>query len=90
MEDAQIKKCDGIADQLDKCPEVAGVAANNGCPEESGVLVNEVVYFNTDQYIVLAQYNQLLNKVAETLKDNPGIRISVEGHTDSRKARIII
>ncbi len=81
------KDNDGIADQLDKCPEVAGVAANNGCPEESGVLVNEVVYFNTDQYIVLAQYNQLLNKVAETLKDNPGIRISVEGHTDSRESK---
>lgn len=81
------KDNDGIADPQDKCPEVAGVAANNGCPAESGVLVNEVVYFNTDQHIVIAQYNQLLNKVAETLRDNPGIRISVEGHTDSRESK---
>jgi hypothetical protein len=24
---------DGINDELDKCPDVAGIAANDGCPE---------------------------------------------------------
>lgn len=81
------KDNDGVPDNVDRCPEVAGSTANFGCPEEEKVLVNEVVYFNTDGAIVIAKYNQLLNKVAETLKDNPGIRVSVEGHTDSRESK---
>ena len=82
------KDGDGVADNQDKCPEVKGTLANNGCPEEAKVLVDEVVYFNTDEWIVIAKYNQLLNKVAETLRDNPGIRITVEGHTDSRESKM--
>jgi OmpA-OmpF porin, OOP family len=50
--------------------------------------VNELVHFNTDAAIVIAEYNQLLNKIAETLKDNPGIRVAVEGHTDSRESKM--
>jgi outer membrane protein OmpA-like peptidoglycan-associated protein/opacity protein-like surface antigen len=82
------KDKDGVADQEDKCPDVAGTIANSGCPEEEKILVNEVVYFNTDGAIVIAKYNQLLNKVAETLRDNPGIRVAVEGHTDSRESKM--
>jgi len=82
------KDNDGVADNLDRCPDVAGTAANEGCPEEAKVLVDEVVYFRTDEWIVIAEYNQLLNKVAETMKDNPGIRIAVEGHTDSRESKM--
>ena len=26
---------DGVADDVDNCPTVAGTAANNGCPEET-------------------------------------------------------
>ena len=87
LEGCPDKDGDGVADYLDKCPEVAGSLANNGCPLEEKVLVNEVVYFNTDNAIVIASYNQLLNKISETLKDNPGIRISVDGHTDSRESK---
>jgi len=78
---------DGVADSEDKCPDVAGSKSSQGCPEIAGVLVNETVYFNTDKYIVIAEYNQLLHKIAETLRDNPGIRIRVEGHTDSRESK---
>jgi outer membrane protein OmpA-like peptidoglycan-associated protein len=82
------KDNDGIADYQDKCPGVAGTLANGGCPEESKVFVDEVVYFNTDEYIVIAKYNQLLNKIAETMRDNPGIRVTVDGHTDSRESKM--
>jgi len=78
---------DGVADHLDKCPDVKGTASNNGCPEESKALVDDIVYFDTDEWVVIAKYNQMLNKVAEILRDNPGIRVSVEGHTDSRESK---
>jgi OmpA-OmpF porin, OOP family len=81
------KDNDGVPDNKDKCPEVKGTVAYNGCPEESSVLVDEVVYFNTDDWIVIAKYNQLLNKIAETMRDNPGIRVTVDGHTDSRESQ---
>ena len=77
---------DGVPDNKDKCPQIAGTIVNNGCPTDTGVLVNETVYYNTDDYIVIASYNQLLNKIAETLLDNPGIRVDVDGHTDARES----
>jgi OmpA-OmpF porin, OOP family len=79
------KDNDGVPDNMDQCPDISGSVDNKGCPVQSSVLVNEVVYFNTDESIVIASYNQLLNKIAETMRDNPGIRITVDGHTDSRE-----
>jgi len=81
------KDKDGVADNVDKCPEVAGPVTNFGCPETEKALVSEVVYFGTDEAIVLAAYNQTLHKVVETMKDNPGIRVVVAGHTDSRESK---
>jgi OmpA-OmpF porin, OOP family len=79
------KDNDGVPDNKDKCPEVSGPSDNSGCPVQTSALVDEKVYFDTDKDIVIASYNQLLNKVAETLKDNPGIRLAIDGHTDSRE-----
>jgi len=78
---------DSVPDNLDKCPGVGGSVRNFGCPEESSVLVKEVVYFNTDEWVVIAKYNQLLSKIAETMRDNPGIRVTIDGHTDSRESQ---
>ncbi|NVO18601.1 MAG: OmpA family protein [Bacteroidetes bacterium] len=77
---------DGVPDNKDNCPDVAGALDNSGCPVQSGLLVNETVYFNTDEYFVIGTYNQLLNKIAETMRDNPGIKIDVDGHTDARES----
>ncbi|NVO19326.1 MAG: OmpA family protein [Bacteroidetes bacterium] len=80
------KDADSVPDNLDRCPGVPGSVRNFGCPEESNVLVKEVVYFDTDEWIVIDKYNQLLNRIAETMRDNPGIRVTVDGHTDSRES----
>jgi outer membrane protein OmpA-like peptidoglycan-associated protein len=86
---AKFKGCpdkdgDGVPDKDDKCPEIAGTVANNGCPEETKALIDKIVYFNTDEAIVIASYNQLLYEVIEMMKDNPGVKIKVDGHADER------
>ena len=35
---------DGLTDALDLCPQDPGTAANQGCPEGFGLLINEVLY----------------------------------------------
>lgn len=76
---------DGIPDNKDQCPEVAGSAANNGCPEVKKGL-EKVVYFDTDKSIVIEKYKADLDELADFLKANPDISISVAGHTDSRES----
>ncbi|MCP1328039.1 OmpA family protein, partial [Halomonas sp. 707D4] len=66
----------------DQCPNTpAGVEVNAlGCPE-SVVLQNVNFEFDSAQLTPGAQ--QVLNGVAERLVNNPDVRVSIEGHTDS-------
>ncbi len=75
---------DGIPDNLDKCPDVAGVAATSGCPEVlKGALLEKIVYFNTDESVVLAKNILDLNEISAFMNENPTAVISVAGHTDN-------
>ncbi|WP_447528632.1 OmpA family protein [Vreelandella sp. TE19] len=73
---------DGVPDYRDQCPNTpAGVEVNAlGCPE-SVVLQN--VNFEFDSAQLTAGAQQVLNGVAERLVNNPDVRVSIEGHTDS-------
>ncbi|MFH1239305.1 MAG: OmpA family protein, partial [bacterium] len=61
-------------------------------PRESRVQVKEVietaalkdVYFEFDKYNLTTQAVQVLTKNAEWLKDNPKVKVMVEGHCDER------
>jgi outer membrane protein OmpA-like peptidoglycan-associated protein len=78
---------DGIPDNKDNCPEVAGIAVNKGCPEVSkGAVIQKIVYFNSDETIVLAQNIIDLNEIVAYMNENPDAVISVAGHTDSRES----
>lgn len=76
---------DGVPDYRDQCPDTpAGVAVNAlGCPES---LVLRDVNFEFDSAQLTANAQQVLNGVAERLVNNPDVRVSIEGHTDSRGA----
>ncbi len=80
---------DGVNDEEDKCPSVPGPASNFGCPEISKEIINKVnvaaknIYFNTGSAVLKAQSNKSLNTVVKILKDNPELRVSIEGHTDN-------
>lgn len=45
---------------------------------------NQDVYFEFDSAVLTAQAQQALKGKARWLKDNPGIRVTIEGHCDDR------
>ena len=75
---------------IDKCPDKFAKTAD-GCPQYKNVVITnkkieikQTVYFATNRFTIKAKSFDLLNEVAQALKDNPSIEIRVEGHTDSR------
>jgi OmpA-OmpF porin, OOP family len=83
---------DGVLDANDKCPTVAGVASNNGCPQ-TPVVTQEVsdvmseamqaVQFETGSSTIKTSSYAILNKVAGIMAKNPNLRLSIDGHTDN-------
>ena len=86
---------DGILDVNDRCPDepedMDGDADDDGCPDifknivvrEDRIELKQKVYFVLDKSEVQERSFDLLNEVAQALKDNPKIRVRIEGHTDS-------
>ena len=45
-----------------------------------------IVYFDFDEYVVKPQYVPVLESVTRMLKDKPGMKVTLEGHTDAAGA----
>ena len=77
---------DGVADYLDKCPNTAkGVRVDtDGCPPDGDVVaIVTNINFDFDSSKIRDDSRGKLARVIDTLKENPGIRVRVEGHADS-------
>ena len=81
---------DGIPDNVDRCPDVAGPMDNWGCPAYKKLVVQrdklelkEKLYFAYDQAVLQEISFPVLDEVAQALKDNKGFRVQVEGHASS-------
>ena len=80
---------DGLNDKEDKCPTEAGTRENNGCPEIKKEIVEKVnyaarnIFFDLNSDKILTKSFPSLNEVALILKNNPALRLSVEGHSDN-------
>jgi outer membrane protein OmpA-like peptidoglycan-associated protein len=78
-----------VDDEEDKCPQLPGTAANQGCPEIKEEVRKQVAYSATRVYFVTASYklspksNRALDNVAKILTDDPNLKLSIEGHTDN-------
>jgi OmpA-OmpF porin, OOP family len=82
---------DGLNDELDKCPNVKGVKENNGCPEVKPEIKQEIVekvnyaakriQFKFAQAEISPESFKTLNEVVTILRDNPELKLSIEGHT---------
>ncbi len=84
---------DGIPDNVDHCPDVAGPMENSGCPSYKMLVVTpdklelkEKLYFAWDQAVLQDVSFPVLDEVVQALKDNKGFRVQVEGHTSSEGA----
>jgi outer membrane protein OmpA-like peptidoglycan-associated protein len=82
---------DSFLDAADKCPLEPGVAPD-GCPKKYNLVVvtdkkieiKQTVYFDTNKATIKKVSFALLDEVAQALKDNPKIKVEVQGHTDSQ------
>lgn len=68
-------------DQTSNVP-VVGKDTDVTNPVLSDTLEIRNVYFDFDKYDVKAEYQQNLNELAQFMKDNPGAKIEIGGHTD--------
>jgi outer membrane protein OmpA-like peptidoglycan-associated protein len=83
---------DGVIDSADKCPNTPpGTKVDAvGCPALFGggaTLVLEGVYFETGKAVLKPESQAALNRVAESLKGNPDVKVEVGGYTDNTGSR---
>ncbi|MBC7949019.1 MAG: OmpA family protein [Chitinophagaceae bacterium] len=80
---------DGVPDEEDKCPTVPGPKENFGCPNIEAEVTKRVdyaannIYFATGKFVLLARSFKGLDEVAKILKENPALKMSIDGHTDN-------
>jgi len=80
-----------VNDDVDKCPDVPGPASNNGCPvapisaEVNKILggTGQAVYFTSNSSKFGSTSNASLDRIVTVLKNNPDVKIKIEGHTDN-------
>jgi len=81
---------DGIVDRLDKCPDEPGPPPD-GCPKKytlvevkkDRIVIKQQVHFQSAKWTVLRDSFPLLDQVVQVLRDDPKMRLSIEGHTDA-------
>lgn len=78
---------DGVPDFLDECPDVAG-DEDTGCPPDAEPMVETVfiesIHFDFDSSQIKAISKAVLDaRAVPALRENSGMRVRIEGHTDS-------
>jgi len=80
---------DGVLDKDDKCIDVKGTVANNGCPEITEEQVSQLnayaktILFNSGKATFKQETFAVLQSITAILKQYPSSKFSIEGHTDS-------
>lgn len=86
---------DGFKDGRDACPDQAevfnGINDHDGCPDSEQArfssdrfVVDERIFFEFDQSVLLPSGQERLKDVAELYKVESWTRLTVQGHADSR------
>jgi len=70
--------CQSVIDMVN-----LGMILNRNTPNKPIVLEN--IYYDTDKHYIRPDAALELDKLVQTLKDNPGIKIELSSHTDSRQ-----
>lgn len=71
---------DGVIDKEDLLPTVAGLVALQGVPE------NQVIYFNTNRFVLTAESKHTVDLIVSVMKAQPTLKLKLTGHTDSRQS----
>jgi OOP family OmpA-OmpF porin len=90
---------DGIADYMDNCPNTPKGSQVDyaGCPyvkasasaqvTDAGTWLYEGVQFGTGSAEINAESYAVLDEIADLLTSNPGLKVEIQGHTDSAGSR---
>jgi OOP family OmpA-OmpF porin len=71
---------DGVPDYLDQCP-----GTPKGAKVDSrGCWVLRNLHFDLDKSEIKPESYPVLDEAVKVLKENPGLRVEIEGHTDSQ------
>lgn len=81
---------DGIIDKEDDCPTLAGIKPNKGCPEVKAEVRQKLDVIFTNLLFATNSANidptslDDLDELVKIMSDDQALRLSIEGHTDSR------
>lgn len=81
---------DGIIDKEDDCPTLAGIKPNKGCPEVKAEVRQKLDVIFTNLLFATNSANidptslDDLDELVTIMSDDEALRLSIEGHTDSR------
>jgi outer membrane protein OmpA-like peptidoglycan-associated protein len=90
---------DGIVDYMDNCPDTPGGTQvdYSGCPlpvatksakvTDAGTWLYEDIKFDSGSAKIKSASYPVLDEIAALLKGNPGLKVEVQGHTDSAGSR---
>jgi OOP family OmpA-OmpF porin len=71
---------DGICDDVDAC---ANTPKGAKIDERGCWVLEQNCLFDFDKAVVKSEFFPLLDEIVQIMKDNPSLRIELEGHTDS-------
>ena len=77
---------DGIADSKDNCPNKAGTAGNNGCPElvaaEPSFNYKNILFEFNSSVLKTSSY-PILDEIAREMKRYPNMKFNLHGHSSA-------
>ncbi len=80
---------DGVNDEEDKCPDQPGTVENQGCPAVKATITKRAdlvaanVMFKVNSIRLTNSSYPALKELADSLKSNPDLDLTIEGHTDN-------
>lgn len=75
---------DGVPDDQDKCPDVKGTAANNGCPEETPKPMKfKNIQFEFNSSVLKTESYDVLEKVAAQMRKYPTWKYELDGNASA-------
>lgn len=81
---------DGLNNEQDSCIYESGLKENLGCPitiDKLGQQLDSIeqnIFFSTGSAILLPESFAALDKIVLLLKENPRLKLTIEGHTDNQ------
>lgn len=80
---------DGVVDSKDRCPNVAGLTTNQGCPEvkkevkDKLAFAAKAVQFETSKSLLKEESFSILDDIVEIMRQYPSYSLGISGHTDN-------